>query len=146
MAYKVVDLEPTSRIRLQALISKHHIFHFYEIHIPDSSDTATTATSTMSQLTIKFGNSKSQPGKDVNNNVPVNANGQDQQVSSLIANTDVGKSGSVSYIQLQANFQKATVVVKKKGQTVVTLSASKDYYDLGSAVPVGELVINATSS
>lgn len=100
----------------------------------------------MSQVSIQFGNNKSQPGQDINTNVNVSPSGQDQKVSSLLANTNVGQSGSVSYIQLVSNFQKVTVVVKKNGQTVATLNPNTTYKDLGSAVPIGDLVIHVTST
>lgn len=100
----------------------------------------------MSQISIQFGNNKGQSGQDVNTNVSVSPSGQDQKVSSLLANTNVGQSGSVSYIQLVSNFQAVTVVVKNHGQTVATLNANATYKDLGSAVPIDDLTVHVSST
>jgi len=100
----------------------------------------------MSQVSIQFGNNKGQSGQDINTNVSVSPNGQDQKVSTLLANTNVGQSGSVSYIQLVSNFQAVTVVVKTHGQTIATLNANTTYKDLGSAVRINDLVIHVTST
>ncbi|KAJ9653238.1 hypothetical protein H2198_007541 [Neophaeococcomyces mojaviensis] len=94
------------------------------------------------QVSVRF--SDSQTGAGVN--IPVQATGQDQQANTLLANTNVASEGYLTSIELQADFQNTTLIVKANGSEIGKASGNGNNVAQFSRTQIANITINLSAS
>jgi len=93
----------------------------------------------MPAVNIRFTDNKSGTGS----NIDVNPQSSEQKLSSLLAQTTVGKDGFLTSIELRDNRQGITAVVKHHGQTIAT-ATENDNSKTFPRTAIGELTVTVT--
>jgi len=93
-------------------------------------------------VSVRFTDNQSGAGV----NVQVTANGQDQDASSLLANTALASDGYLTSVELQSDFQNTTLIVKSNGNQIAQASGNGNNVAQFSRTPINNITINLSAS
>lgn len=93
-------------------------------------------------VSVRFTDNQTGTGNDV----PVQATGQSQHLNTLLAGTNVAKDGSITSIELQANFQNTTLVAFANGKELGKASGNGNNQMQFQRTPINSISITLTAS
>lgn len=96
----------------------------------------------MSKVTIQFADN--QTGK--NADVDINPNGHSQSVASILTGTSLATVGSITSVQLLANRQNVTVVIKNNNKEIATAVGNNKNDAEFARTPIEKMTIEPTKS
>lgn len=89
------------------------------------------------QVGIRFTDNQSGAGATIQVHV-----GNHQSLSTLLANTEVAKGGSITSAELQSNFQGAVLIVKDNGQQIGKADGNGNNQTSFTRTPISQLTID----